>query len=430
MPDLLALVVDDDPALLGLLGRVALQAGFEVRSCTSGHDALRFLRSRKAQVAFVDVNMPGIGGIDVLRAIRATDPECQVVVMSGASGVATAVEAIKLGAVDFLTKPFDLNRLRATLHGARGEIERRRRVLEQERRLVQDLEFCGMIARSAVMEEVFGLIRRAAPHARTALITGETGTGKELAARALHAVGPRADRPFVTVNCSAVVETLFESELFGHRRGSFTGALENKAGLFEQADGGTLFLDEIGELPLSVQAKLLRVLETGEIRRVGELTPQQVDVWIVAATNRSLGEEITGGRFRSDLFFRLNLVEVRLPPLRERREDIPVLAAAFIRETSERLDKRIVGTTVGAERVLVAAPWEGNVRELRNVLERACILTDSEFVTERELSRGAQPVPVAALAGAAVQGAAPASPPGEGAESLLAFERTHVQRVL
>ena len=243
-----------------------------------------------------------------------------------------------------------------------------------------------MIGRGPAMQELFGMIRRLAPHVRTALITGETGTGKELVARALHTTGPRRDRRFVTVNCSAVVETLFESELFGHVRGAFTGATDHKPGLFELADGGTLFLDEIGELPLSVQAKLLRVLELGEVQRVGSLEPRRVNVHVIAATNRDLRAEVAAGRFRSDLYYRLNVVEIRLPPLRDRREDIPYLTAAFVRDTSERLQKPLLGLTPGAERLLALAPWDGNVRELRNVIERACILADGEFITERELA--------------------------------------------
>jgi DNA-binding NtrC family response regulator len=236
------------------------------------------------------------------------------------------------------------------------------------------------------MQDVFGLIRRLAPHVRTALVTGETGTGKELAARALHTLGPRSSKRFVTVNCSAVVETLFESELFGHVRGAFTGATEHKAGLFETADGGTLFLDEIGELPLAVQAKLLRALENGEVQRVGSLESRKVDVRLIVATNRPLLDEVAAGRFRDDLYYRLNVAEVALPPLRKRREDIAHLTAAFIREFAQRFNKPVAGVTPAAARLLADAPWPGNVRELRNVLERACILTDAEILVETDLA--------------------------------------------
>jgi transcriptional regulator with GAF, ATPase, and Fis domain len=262
---------------------------------------------------------------------------------------------------------------------------------------------------------------------RTALITGETGTGKELVARALHQIGPRRDRRFVTVNCSAVVETLFESELFGHVRGAFTGATEHKPGLFELADGGTLFLDEIGELPPSVQAKLLRVLELGEVHRVGSLEPRRVNVHVITATNRDLRTEVAAGRFRSDLYYRLNIVEIRLPALRDRREDIPYLTAAFVRSAGERLQKSIAGLTAGAERVLALAPWEGNVRELKNVIERACILADSDFITERELA-GSMPAAGSREARPAAA-AADAPSPGE-ADLLVNVERDHIQRAL
>jgi DNA-binding NtrC family response regulator len=285
-----------------------------------------------------------------------------------------------------------------------------------------------MIGRGPAMQELFGLIRRLAPHVRTALISGETGTGKELVARALHRTGPRRDRRFVTVNCSAVVETLFESELFGHVRGAFTGATEHKPGLFESADNGTLFLDEIGELPLTVQAKLLRVLELGEVHRVGSLDPRKVSVHVIAATNRDLRAEVAAGRFRSDLYYRLNVVEVRLPPLRDRREDIPYLTAAFVRDTAERLQKALVGLTPGAERILGAAAWEGNVRELRNAIERACILADGDFITERELAVSMPSAPLAAVAGAARDAAVPAPPPEDAL--LVNVEREHIQRAL
>ena len=267
-----------------------------------------------------------------------------------------------------------------------------------------------MIGRGAVMTDLFEFIRRLAPYTRVALITGETGTGKELVARAMHDLGPRRDRRFVAINCSAVVETLFESELFGHVRGAFTGAVDHKAGMFEQATGGTIFLDEIGELPLSVQAKLLRVLEQGEVYRVGSVEPRRVDVHVLAATNRDLRAELNTSRFRSDLFYRLNVVEIQVPPLRVRREDIPYLTASFLRACADRLGKTIQGITPSAERLLAAADWPGNVRELRNVIERACILADSPHITERELRRSLPADSPAIAADPAPPSGAPGSP--------------------
>ena len=382
------LVVDDDPQVLNLIGRFGATEGFEVVACRGGVEALQQIRERRADLVLVDLRMPDVGGLDVISRVRDVDPHCRIILMSGHATIDTAVEAVKRGAIDCIAKPLDFDRLRRAFAAAREEAERRRSLLAVEGDVARQLEFCGMIGRAPAMQELFALIRRLAPHVRTALISGETGTGKELVARALHDIGPRASRRFVPINCSAVVETLFESELFGHVRGAFTGANDTKAGLFEAADGGTLFLDEVGELPPSVQAKLLRVIETGEVQRVGSLEPRRVDVRILVATNRNLGGEAAAGRFRTDLFYRLNVIEIPLPPLRERREDIPYMTAAFIREFSLKFSKRISGMTPAAERLLVSSSWPGNVRELRNVLERACMLADSDFVTERELSGG------------------------------------------
>jgi two-component system, NtrC family, response regulator HydG len=426
----LLVVVDDEQGILDVVSRFAQRAGYETITCSNGRDAIAQLQARKADLVMVDLRMPEVGGLDVLRAIRDIDPACQAVLMTGYASVDTAVEAIKLGATDYLSKPLDFPRLEQLLAGVRDDLERRRSLMSIESDVARRLEFCGMIGRGPAMQELFGMIRRLAPHVRTALVTGPTGTGKELVARGLHRMGPRRDRRFVTVNCSAVVETLFESELFGHVRGAFTGATDNKPGLFEVADNGTLFLDEIGELPLTLQAKLLRVLELGEVHRVGSLDPRKVNVHVIAATNRDLRAEVAAGRFRSDLYYRLNIVEIALPPLRDRREDIPYLTAAFVRETSERLQKPLVGMTPGAERLLGLAPWEGNVRELRNVIERACILADGDFITERELA-----VSMPHLQRAAPQAASPAGAPssadGPGAPELLAtVEREHIQRAL
>ncbi len=420
-------VVDDEQAILDVVSRFGQRAGFDVLVCSGGREAIAQLRTRRADVAMVDLRMPDIGGLDVIRAIREIDPNCQAVLMTGYATVDTAVEAIKLGAMDYLSKPLDFGRLELLLGSVREDIERRRSLLVMEGDVARHLEFCGMIGRGPAMLELFGLIRRLAPHVRTVLLTGETGTGKELVAKALHQIGPRRERRFVTVNCSAVVETLFESELFGHMRGAFTGATDHKPGLFELADGGTLFLDEIGELPSSVQAKLLRVLELGEVYRVGSLEARQVNVHVIAATNRDLRAEVAAGRFRSDLYYRLNIVEVKLPTLRDRREDIPYLTSAFVRQTSERLKKQVLGVTPGAERMLASAPWEGNVRELRNVIERACILVEGEFITEREIGDSVSP---AAPVPAPTAGHAAHTSPARDQDLLVTVERDHIQRAL
>src|SRR3954470_13584081 len=367
------IVVDDEPSILALIERIVRPAGFKTILHSRARDALAALPEERPDIALVDLQMPELGGLDVLREIRQVHPEGGVILMTGHASVESAIEAVKLGALDYLTKPLDVQRLRRHLDDVKEEATRRAAIVASESDTAKRLELCGMIGRSAVMQELFDLVRRIAPHARAALVTGETGTGKEGIARAIHELGPRRGKRFVTINCSAVVASLFESELFGHMRGAFTGAADNKPGLFEAADGGTLFLDEIGELPGAVQAKLLRVLELGEVHRIGSLDPRHVNVHVIAATNRDLRAEVAAGRFRSDLYYRLNVVEVALPALRERREDIPYLTASFVRQTSERLQKPVAGLTPAAERLLAAAHWDGNVRELRNVIERACI---------------------------------------------------------
>jgi len=379
------LIVDDEPGIIAMIERFARGRGFEVVGRTNGLQAISELHALKAHVALVDLQMPEVSGLDMLRAIHDADPACQVILMTAHATIDSAIAAVKLGALDYLSKPLDFDRLGEVLTTVRSGIERRRVLLKADSALASRLEFYGMIGRSPLAQELFDTIRRLAPHVHTTLITGETGTGKELVARALHKLGPRRDRRFVICNCSAIVESLFESELFGHTRGAFTGAHEAKAGLFELADGGTLFLDEIGELPLVMQAKILRAVENGEVQRVGGTEPKRVDVHVIAATNRDLLDEVRAGRFRQDLYYRLNIVEIALPPLRDRREDIPYLTAAFVKEFAGRFKKPLIGLSPGAERILQSAPWPGNIRELRNTVERACMLSDGHILSEREL---------------------------------------------
>jgi DNA-binding NtrC family response regulator len=389
--------------MLPLVRRLAAHVGFDVVEFRDGKEALAQLAELKPDAALIDKNMPGLGGLDVLRSIRDVQPDCHVILMTGDPDVETAIEALKLGAADYLTKPFGIESLREAFETVRRSRERRESLQLAASGLASQFAFQGMVGNSPAMQELFDAIRRFAPHMRTALIIGETGTGKELVAQALHKLSRKRSGPFLTINCSAVVETLFESELFGHVRGAFSGATEAKAGRFASADGGTLFLDEVGELQPPLQAKLLRAVELGEVQRVGALDTTKVDVQVIAATNRDLLDAAGAGKFRSDLYYRLSLVEIRLPSLRDRRGDIPYLTAAFIKAAAARLNKEVVGLTTEAERLLQQADWPGNVRELQHVIERACILSDSQVLSHREVLAAMHRAPVAtpASAGAA-----------------------------
>jgi len=423
------LVIDDEPGMLAMIERFARGEGFEVVTHAGGQRVLAEIATLTADVALVDLRMPDVGGLEVLQALHETHPTCGVILMTAHATVDSAIEAVKLGALDYLSKPIDFGRLAELFAGVRYGIKRRQDLLAADSDVASRFEFRGMIGRSPVMQELFDTIRRLAPHVRAALVAGETGTGKELVARALHSLGPRRDRKFVAFNCSAIVETLFESEFFGHTRGAFTGAHEAKSGLFELADGGTLFLDEIGELPAAMQAKLLRVVEYGEVQRVGAGQPRRVDVRVIAATNRDLAGEAAAGRFRQDLYYRLNVVEIMLPPLRERREDIRYLVASFIKEFAKSFDKPLVGISPGAERLLTQAPWPGNVRELRNTLERACMLCDGRILSDRDvlaaLGRQAASAPASAAASGAALAETVATPPVR-----VALDRERIEQVL
>ena len=420
-PRPLLLLVDDDAQIRQLLSEVGAREGFDVLEAADGAIAIEMMQRRHMDLVLLDLHMPRVNGLDVLREARTLGTNPKIALMSGAAQVEDAVEAIKLGASEYFAKPLDLPRVRALMAAMRRQFQDRSSVFDSDATLAERLEVCGMIGRSPAIREVFDIIQRLAPHARNVLITGETGSGKELVARALHDLGPRKTRKLVTVNCSAVVETLFESELFGHVRGAFTGATTDKVGVFEAANGGTVFLDEVGELPAGAQAKLLRTLENGEVQRVGSVDLRKVDVRVVAATNRRLDREIAEGRFRADLYYRLNVVEITVPPLRERSEDVPYLTAAFVKKFSKEFGKQITGLTEAAEERLVRWPWPGNVRELRNVIERACLLCEGHLLTEGDLARSLGERPAAAPA---IIDEEPAGPPPSAEEVRQALDTT------
>lgn len=393
------LVVDDEPSVLVVLKRLIGRWDFDVETASSGEAGLERLESGGVDVVMVDFNMPGIDGLNVLQVIRERWPSCKTMLMSGSLAAGNQrFEAIKLGALDFLEKPLDTKYLENRFAAIREDLDRHHKIADLELKIAEQSSFEGLVGRSAAMRELFDLIRRMAPYARVALITGETGVGKELVAKAMHQCGRRANKPMVAINCAAVAESIVESELFGHVRGAFTGAVDTKPGLIERADGGTLFLDEVGELSLAMQAKFLRVLESGELYRVGSVEPRRIDVTILAATNRDLEAEVRAGRFRSDLYFRLNIAELRVPALRERPDDVPTLAARFIKECAQRMNKPLTGLSPAAERVLVASDWPGNVRQLRNVIERAAMLAHGATIEEHDVrfSGGSAVAPAAA----------------------------------
>lgn len=375
------LVVEDEENLRHLLTVLLKKQGYRVDSAADGAEALEKLAGSRYHFVLSDILMPGLDGREMLREILARQIHTTVIMMSAYGTIDTAIECMQLGAYDYISKPFKNDEIVLVLKKA----EERERLKEENRRLRQQLSregaFAGIISRNHRMEDIFDLVRKVAGFKTTVLITGESGTGKELIARALHFEGGRKGEPFVAVNCAAIPENLLESELFGHVKGAFTGASSDKAGLFEQADGGTLFLDEIGEMPLALQVKLLRVLQEEEIRRVGAAVSQKIDVRVVSATSRNLDEDVAAGRFREDLYFRLNVFTITLPPLRERSEDIPLLIEHFLGRFAERFNKTVRGVSPQAMRLLTAHSWPGNVRELENLLERGVILCEGDTLT-------------------------------------------------
>ncbi|MCB9551514.1 MAG: sigma-54-dependent Fis family transcriptional regulator [Myxococcales bacterium] len=379
------LVVDDEDELRYALALNLGREGFEVIGVPDGRAALVKLEAEPFDAILCDLVMPGLDGLGLLDALRARKSDVPVVLMSAHADVDTALAALAKGATDYLQKPFRADEVRFRLRKAIEQRALSRTVARLEEVVGEQIGESGIIARSEPMQRVFRTIRKVADYKTTVLLTGESGTGKELVARALHFNGARREKPYIAVNCGAIPQNLLESELFGHVRGAFTDATRTRRGLFEEADGGTLFLDEIGELPGPLQVKLLRVLQEGEIRRVGETKPLAVDVRVVAATVRDLPAEVKAGRFREDLFYRLNVLPITLPPLRARPGDIPLLVEHFIARFNERLGTRIEGVDPAAMKLLLAHAWPGNVRELENTIERAMVLADGAHLTEADL---------------------------------------------
>jgi two-component system, NtrC family, response regulator AtoC len=380
------LIVDDEALTLRTIGRALQAEGYEVLPATSGEEALKIVAEEKPDLALLDVVLAGINGIEVLRQARKISPAMIVVMMSAYHLVDRAVEAMKLGAYDYLIKPFHIADMVSTIQRATEMLALRVRVRETVESAKGRYDFGRVVTQSPVMREVLEMARRAAESEHTTiLIQGESGTGKEVLAKAIHYNSPRAQAPMISLNCAALPDTLLESELFGFEPGAFTDARRRKEGLIEKASTGTLFLDEIGNTSASLQAKLLRVLEEGNFLRLGGTKPIQVDVRIIAATNRVLKEAVTKGEFREDLYYRLNVVPLFIPPLRERREDVLPLALDILQFFNKELKKNFVGFTPSAAELLQKYPWPGNIRELRNVIERTMILSHDSEITEEDL---------------------------------------------
>ncbi len=381
------LIVDDDELVLESLKLVLKEAGHKVRSSTSPEKALSIFDRHPIDLVITDMKMPGMSGIELLERIKKKDPDCPVIMITAYATVETAVEAMKKGAIDYIMKPFSADELELVVKRALEEKaikEENARLKEIVKDSVKDAHDLFVGQHPKVME-LKALVEKVAPTDATVLIMGESGTGKELVARMIHSLSQRRDGPYVRMNCAAIPEGLIESELFGYEKGAFTGAVQSRKGKFELANGGTILLDEIGEMPINLQAKLLRVLQEKEIDRLGGKT-LPIDVRVIATTNRDLAKEVKEGRFREDLFYRLSVVPIYIPPLRERREDVPLLAEYFLHIYSKKIGKEVSKISSEAMEILSSYPWPGNVRELENCIHRAVILSTGPIITEKEIS--------------------------------------------
>jgi DNA-binding NtrC family response regulator len=379
------LIVEDDSAARVGLEQLVRSWGFVAESAADGNEALEKVTTFRPAIVITDLVMPGMDGLELLRALQQQGADVTTLLLTAQGTVETAVEAMKEGAYDYLTKPVDIPRFKVLLDRVVERLETLREVKALRRQLREHGTFGSLIGNSPEMRKIYQNIEQAAPTSASVLITGDSGTGKELVAQTIHQLSPRASFPFVAINCAAIPETLLESEIFGHEKGAFTGAADRRQGCFELADRGTLFLDEIGEMTPQTQVKLLRVLQERSFRRLGGRTEQSVDVRVIAATNVDPLEAVQAGKLREDLFYRLNVFAFRLPSLRERKEDLPLLVQAFISEFNARNQKSVAGVDHQAMRMLEQYPWPGNVRELRNVIERATILSAGPFIEPRHL---------------------------------------------
>jgi DNA-binding NtrC family response regulator len=379
------LIIDDEESIRDSMTQVLRKEGYRVREAIEGSTGLNFFARETFHVVFLDLKLPGIKGMEILSQIKEANPETPVIIITGYASIDSAVEAMKRGAFDYMAKPFTPEELRVVTKRA---LERRK-LLYENLYLRQELEakakFDLVVGKSKAMREILDIVRRVSPTESTVLIAGESGTGKELIAREIHSHSLRRNAPFVVVDCGALVETLFESELFGHVKGSFTGAHETKHGRFEVADGGTIFFDEISNIGLNIQAKLLRVIQEREINRIGSSKPIKVDVRLLAATNENLADAVGKGKFREDLFYRLSVVPIHLPPLRERKEDIPVLVEHFLHKYNKKAKKNIETVSPRAVKALAEYDWPGNIRELENTIERAVVLSKGNGIQLEDL---------------------------------------------
>jgi DNA-binding NtrC family response regulator len=414
------LIVEDDAPMRELLREALEEDGYDVESAPGGRAGVERVGRGGIDLVVSDLKMPDLDGLDMLREIKAVEPSPYVIAITAFGSIDTAIRAVKLGAFDYITKPFEIDALLLSVDKALAERDLRSEVARLQEEVERSYRFDNIIGRSPAMQEIFGMVRRLAGSSASVLVTGESGTGKELVARSLHFSSPRKNRAFVALNCAAIPDTLLESELFGYKRGAFTDARSDKAGIFVEADGGTLFLDEIAELSPALQAKLLRVLQDHEIRPLGARSSEKVDVRVIAATNRDLEPRLKDGSFREDLYYRLNVIHIHLPALCHRAEDILPLSEHFLRAAATKAQKRLVGFQEAAKKALLGYRWPGNVRELENVVERAVALVESETIRLEDLpSVVRERKPVDTLAGALSQGM-----------TLDELEREFIRRVL